>query len=127
MSEVREGLRYTSEHEWAKVEGENCRVGITDHAQEEMTEIVYSEVPVVGKTVRKGEPLGAVESVKTVADVYAPVSGQVVETNKEVEENPQLVNDSPYEKGWFALIRMTDQAELEDLMDADQYREFLGE
>ena len=127
MSEVREGLRYTREHEWAKAEGENCRVGITDHAQGEMTEIVYAEVPEVGRKVKKGEPLGAVESVKTVADVYAPVSGEVVEANKAVEANTQLINENPYDGGWIAVIRMSDPAELDDLMDASRYREFLGE
>lgn len=127
MSEIREGLLYTEEHEWAKVEGDRCRIGITDHAQNELTEVVYAEVPELGRKVRKGEPIGAVESVKTIAEVYAPVSGEIVESNSDLEESPQLVNESPYELGWFAVIKMEDQSELDSLMSADRYRSYIGE
>lgn len=125
MSEIREGLRYTREHEWLKVEGENARVGITAHAQNELTDIVFVEVPEVGRKVRKGETIGAVESVKTVADVYSPVSGEVVEANSELEDAPQLINESPYERGWMAVIRMSDPDEVDDLMDASEYEAYL--
>jgi len=125
MSEIREGLRYTREHEWLKVEGENARVGITAHAQNELTDIVFVEVPEVGRKVRKGETIGAVESVKTVADVYSPVSGEVVEANSELEDAPQMINESPYERGWMAVIRMSDPDEVDDLMDASEYEAYL--
>lgn len=127
MSEIREELLYTEEHEWVRVEGDRCRVGITDHAQNELTDIVYAEVPELGRKVRKGEPIGAVESIKTVAEVYAPVSGEIVESNSALEESPQLVNESPYELGWFAVIKIEDPSELDSLMSADRYRSYIGE
>lgn len=127
MSEIREELLYTEEHEWVRVEGDRCRVGITDHAQNELTDIVYAEVPELGRKVRKGEPIGAVESIKTVAEVYAPVSGEIVESNSALGESPQLVNESPYELGWFAVIKIEDPSELDSLMSADRYRSYIGE
>jgi glycine cleavage system H protein len=127
MSLVPDGLRYTKEHEWVKSEGGMARVGITDHAQHELTDIVFVELPKIGKKVRKGELLGVVESVKTVADVYSPVTGEVIEANSILDDNPQLINESPYEKGWFAIIRMDDPSETKLLMDADAYRKMLGE
>jgi glycine cleavage system H protein len=104
-----------------------ARVGITDHAQHELTDIVFVELPKIGKKVRKGELLGVVESVKTVADVYSPVTGEAIEANSILDDNPQLINESPYEKGWFAIIRMDDPSETKFLMDADAYRKMLGE
>jgi glycine cleavage system H protein len=127
MSLVPDGLRYTKEHEWVKSEGGMARVGITDHAQHELTDIVFVELPKIGKKVKKRELLGVVESVKTVADVYSPVSGEVIEANSILDDNPQLINESPYEKGWFAIIRMDDPSETKLLMDADAYRKMLGE
>lgn len=127
MSQVPDGLRYTKEHEWLKVEGENARVGITDHAQHELTEIVYAELPKVGKKVKRGEPLGVVESVKTVSDIYSPVSGEVVEVNKPLEDSPQWINESPYEKGWLAIVKMTDPGEVKGLMDAGAYKRSIEE
>jgi len=127
MSEVRDGLLYSEEHEWIKVEGDSGKVGITDHAQKEMNDILYAEVPMVGKKVKKGETIGAIESVKTVADVYSPVSGEIVEINSELEDSPQFINESPYEKGWFVVIRLEDEDELEELMDAEDYADFIGE
>lgn len=121
-SEVKDGLRYTEGDEWVKVEGDNARVGITDHAQHQLTEIVYVELPKVGKKVEQGDVLGQVESVKTVAAVYAPVSGEVVEVNSALEDATQLVNESPYEGGWFAVIRMDDPSAPERLLDAAAYR-----
>ncbi|HUV24298.1 MAG TPA: glycine cleavage system protein GcvH [Methanomassiliicoccales archaeon] len=127
MSEVRDGLLYSEEHEWIKVEGDSGKVGITDHAQKEMNDILYAEVPMVGKKVKKGETIGAIESVKTVADVYSPVSGEIVEINSELEDSPQFINESPYEKGWFVVIRLEDEDELEELMDTEDYADFIGE
>lgn len=127
MSLIPEELRYTKEHEWLKVEGGKARVGITDHAQAELTEIVYVELPKVGKKVRKGETLGVVESVKTVSDIYSPVSGEVVEVNSRLEEEPQLINESPYEKGWFALLKLADPSEVEGLLTPSAYKQHIGQ
>jgi len=127
MSLVPDGLRYTKDHEWVRSEGDKARVGITDHAQHELTDIVFVELPKVGKKVKQGETLGVVESVKTVADVYSPVSGVVTEVNLDLDENPQFLNESPYEKGWFALVVMDDSSELGLLMDGAAYRKALGE
>ncbi len=122
MSQVPDGLRYTKEHEWIKKEEANGRIGITDHAQDELTEIVFVELPKIGKKVTKGDALGVVESVKTVSDIYSPVSGEVIDANKALEDNPQLINQSPYEKGWFALIKLSEPSEIGGLMDAASYR-----
>ena len=125
MSEVRGGLRYTEDHEWVEVDGENGRIGVTDHVQTELGDILYAEVPEVGRKVKKGEVIGAVESMKTVADVYSPVTGEIVKVNPELEDSPQFINEGPYDQGWFTIIRIEDDSELEALMDADAYREFL--
>lgn len=122
---VKEGLKYSKDHEWVKVEGQKVRVGITDHAQHELTEVVFVELPKLGK-IKKGDVLGQVESVKTVGSIYAPVSGEVIEVNSELETATQLVNESPYEKGWFAVIKMDDPNETNGLMDAAGYKKFLG-
>ena len=122
-SEVRDDLKYTVNDEWAKAEGENVRVGITDHAQHQLTDIVFVELPKVGMKVRQGDVIGQVESVKTVAAINAPVSGEIVEVNEELEDAPQRFNESPYEDGWLAVIRMEDPSEYEGLLDAAGYRE----
>jgi len=127
ISQVPEGLRYTKEHEWVKQEGGNGRIGITDHAQDELTEIVFVELPKIGKKVKKGDALGVVESVKTVSDIYSPVSGEVVDANKALEDSPQLINQSPYEKGWFALIKLAEPSEVNGLMDASSYKKATGD
>lgn len=124
---VKDGLRYTIDHEWVKPEGANMRIGITDHAQLELTEIVYVELPKVGKSFQRGEVLGQVESVKTVASIYAPMSGEVVEVNSELEDNTQFINESPYDQGWFAVIKVDDPSAFEGLMDAAAYRKVLNE
>lgn len=125
-SVVKDGLRYTADHEWISVEGGNARVGITDHAQNQLTEIVFIELPKQGKRVSKGDVLAQLESVKTVASVYAPVSGEVVEVNSVLEDQTQLINESPYESGWLAVIKMDDRSTADALMDADAYRKALG-
>jgi glycine cleavage system H protein len=127
MSQVPDGLRYTKEHEWVKREGADGRIGITDHAQGELTEIVFVELPKIGKKVKKGDALGVVESVKTVSDIYSPVSGEVIAANKTLEDNPQLINQSPYDKGWFALIKLAETSEIDGLMDAATYRKSTGD
>ena len=119
-----EELRYTREHEWARLEGDVVRVGITDFAQDALGDVVYVEVPEVGAEVRAGEPFGEVESTKSVSDVYAPVTGRVVERNEQLVDNPQLVNEDPYGQGWMISIEPDDRSELEALLDAGAYREF---
>ncbi len=125
-SVVKDGLKYTIDHEWVKEEGSNVRIGITDHAQLEMTEIVFVELPKVGKRYQRGEVIGQVESVKTVASIYTPVGGEVVEANQELENMTQFINESPYEKGWIAVIRVDDPSSLVGLMDAAAYRKVLN-
>jgi glycine cleavage system H protein len=127
MSLVPEDLHYTKDHEWVKSEGGMARVGITDHAQHELTDIVFVELPKIGKKVKQGEVLGVVESVKTVADVCSPVSGEVADVNSALDDNPQFMNESSYEKGWFAIIGMENPSEVGRLMDAAAYKKMLDE
>ena len=114
-------VRYTSEHEWIRVEGEESYVGITDYAQSELGEIVFIDVPTLGEVVAQGEVFGSVEAVKTVSDLNMPATGEVLEVNEELEAHPELVNEDPYGKGWMVRIRLTDPGELDSLMDAAAY------
>ncbi|WP_342432873.1 glycine cleavage system protein GcvH [Neobacillus sp. FSL H8-0543] len=114
-------LRYSEEHEWVKVEGEKVRVGITHFAQSELGDIVFVELPEVGDEVTADEPFGSVESVKTVSELYAPVSGKVVEVNEDLNDSPEFVNESPFEKAWMVVIELSDSSELDKLMTAEQY------
>jgi len=119
--EVLEGLHYTKDFEWVKVEGDKVRVGITDYAQKQLREIVYAELPSPGTTVKPNEPYGTVESVKAVSDLVAPVSGTVEETNTEVQSKPEVLNEDPYRKGWLLVIKPSNlQAELANLMNFSQ-------
>lgn len=127
MSEVRDGLRYSKDHEWVKVEGGNARVGISDHAQHQLTELAFIQLPKVGQKIAKGEVLGIVESVKNTADVYSPVSGVVVEVNAPLEDDPQVINKSPFDNGWIAVIKMDDPKQVKELMDASAYKKFASE
>ncbi|MDT2045004.1 glycine cleavage system protein H [Priestia aryabhattai] len=120
-------LRYSEEHEWVKNEGEVFRVGITHFAQSELGDIVFVELPEVGDKVEADEPFGSVESVKTVSELYAPISGEVVEVNEELSDNPEFVNESPYEKAWMVVIKPADSADVEKLMTAEQYDEMINE
>lgn len=120
-------LKYTKEHEWAKVEDGKVRMGITDFAQKQLGDIVYIELPKVGRVVKQLEAFITVESVKAASDVYAPISGQVVEVNSKLVDHPELVNQSPYERGWMALIQMSDPGELKNLLSAEQYERHVGE
>ncbi|AYV67676.1 glycine cleavage system protein H [Niallia circulans] len=124
---VPKDLRYSKEHEWVKVEGDNARVGITYFAQSELGDIVFVELPEVGDEVTANEPFGSVESVKTVSELYAPISGKVVEVNEELSDNPEFVNESPYEKAWMVVIEPSDKADIEELMSAEQYEEMTNE
>ncbi|MBS4213329.1 MULTISPECIES: glycine cleavage system protein GcvH [Neobacillus] len=118
-------LRYTEEHEWVKTEGSRVRVGITDFAQHELGDIVFVELPEVGDEINSGEPFGSVESVKTVSELYSPISGKVVEINEDLNDNPEYVNESPYEKAWMIVVEVSNSSELDDLMTAEQYEEMI--
>lgn len=120
-------LKYTKEHEWAKVEGKAVLIGITDYAQEELGDIVYVELPEVDEEIAKDESFGSVESVKTVSDVYAPVSGKILEVNKDLEEGPEVINSDPYGDGWLVRIEMSDPDELSKLLSAAEYAEYVRE
>ena len=117
-----DNIRYTSEHEWIRVEGNEAFVGITDYAQSELGEIVFIDVPTVGETVGQGEVFGSIEAVKTVSDLNMPVTGEVLEINEELDATPELVNNDPYGKGWIIRIAVKDAAELNNLMDAAAYQ-----
>jgi glycine cleavage system H protein len=119
--EYPEDLRYADNHEWARVEGTRVRMGISDYAQDALGDVVYVELPSVGASVTQGGACSEVESTKSVSDVYAPVSGTVVEVNSALEDTPELVNRDPYGEGWFAVIEATDPSELDALMDAAAY------
>lgn len=119
-------LRYSKEHEWVKGDGDTVTVGITDHAQHELTDIVFVELPKVGDKVESGKPMGVVESVKSVSDIICPVNGEVVEVNAELENSPELINKEPFDSGWICKIKLTDTAQLDSLMTADRYDELIG-
>lgn len=127
MSNIPAALRYTKDHEWAKMEGGRTRIGITDHAQQELTDVVYVELPRVGKVVKQGEPIGVVESVKAVSEIFAPLSGTVVEVNKVLEDRPEIVNKDPYGEGWIVVLETADASEPNGLMDAAGYRAHIGD
>jgi len=113
-AEVKEDLKYTDTHEWVRIKGDLAQIGITDHAQSELTDIVFVELPNMGKEIKKGEELCVVESVKSVSEIYAPVSGRITNVNKKLEETPEVINESPYEEGWIAEIEIKDKSELFD-------------
>lgn len=127
MSNVPNDLKYAKSHEWAKLEGENLvRVGITDFAQAELGDLVYIELPDVGRKVTAGEPCAVVESVKTASDLYSPASGEIAEINRTIPENPEAVNDDPY-AAWLFCVKARDPSELESLLSAEQYRSHIQE
>jgi len=121
MANVPADLKYAKSHEWVRVDGDVATVGITDHAQHELTDIVFCEVPSVSKVVKAGEACAVVESVKTASDIYSPVSGQVIESNKALADNPALVNEDAFGKGWFFKVKLSAPAELAALMTPEQY------
>ncbi|KAJ4757882.1 Glycine cleavage system H protein [Rhynchospora pubera] len=127
FSTVLKDLKYNDTHEWVKVDGDSATVGITDHAQDHLGDVVYVELPEVGSTVAQGANFGAVESVKATSDIISPVSGEIVEVNDELSNSPGLVNASPYENGWIIKVKLNDAAELDSLMDSDKYTKFCEE
>ena len=127
MSDIPGDLRYTEEHEWVRLEGDEVVVGITDHAQDALTGIVYVELPEVGASVSAGEVFGSVESVKSVSEIFAPLSGELSAVNEALEDAPELINDDPYGTGWIVRMRLEDNGVLGDLLDAAGYRALLGE
>lgn len=128
MSELRSELKYLSSHEWARVEEDGTvTIGITDHAQESLGDVVYVETPEVGSTVNVGEEAGVVESVKAASDIFSPLSGEVVAINEALEDAPETVNESPYDEGWFFRVKPSDLSELEDALDADGYKAAISE
>jgi glycine cleavage system H protein len=126
MSNIPSDLKYAKSHEWVSVNGDTATVGITDHAQHELTDVVFVELPEAGKKVKAGEACAVVESVKTASDIYSPLSGEVVESNKGVVDNPALVNSEPYAGGWFYKIKLSQRGELNNLLSADQYKAQIG-
>ena len=127
MTNVPSDLRYARTHEWVRVSGDTATVGITDHAQHELTDVVFVELPAVGRQVKAGEACAVVESVKTASDIYSPVSGQIVEVNQAAVDNPALVNSEPYGGGWFYKIKLSNPAELNALLSPDAYTAQIGQ
>jgi len=123
--DIPKDLKYTKEHEWAKEEGDTALLGITDFAQHSLGDVVFVELPEVGTQLKKGEAFGSVESVKAASDIYSPLSGEVIEINSELEDHPELLNESPYEKGWIIKIRVSDSGESAELMNEAKYAEFV--
>ena len=122
---VPEELRYSSDHEWVSRDGDVVRVGVTDYAQDALGDVVFVQVPTVGADVSAGDAFGEVESTKSVSDVYAPVSGTVVEVNEALADAPQTLNEDPYGEGWICSIRLSDPSQLDDLLDAEAYRKLI--
>lgn len=123
---IPEHLHYNSSHEWIRLDGNIATVGITDHAQAELTDVVFVEVPIAGRIVDMGDPIAVVESVKAASDIYAPLSGEVVESNPAVEADPSLVNTDPYGNGWIFRLKLKDVTSVSELMDASSYESFLS-
>ena len=126
MSDIRDDLKYTEGHEWLKIKGNAAQIGITDHAQSELTDIVFVELPEIGKEVKKGDELCVVESVKSVSEIYAPVSGKITKVNEKLEDSPETINESPYDEGWLVEIELADSSETNDLLDADSYKKTIS-
>jgi glycine cleavage system H protein len=126
MSTVPSDLKYAKSHEWVRVNGDTATVGITDHAQQELTDIVFVELPVAGRRVKAGEACAVVESVKTASDIYSPAGGEIVEVNTAVVDNPALVNSEPFAGGWFYKIKLSNPAELNALLSPDDYKKQIG-
>jgi len=127
MTNIPSDLRYARTHEWVRASGDTATVGITDHAQHELTDVVFVELPAVGGLVKAGEACAVVESVKTASDIYSPVSGQIVEVNQAAVDNPALVNSEPYGSGWFYKIKLSNPAELNNLLSPEAYAAHIGQ
>ncbi|MDA9242349.1 glycine cleavage system protein GcvH [Flavobacteriaceae bacterium] len=124
--EIKPELKYTKDHEWISIDGDNATIGITDYAQGELGDIVYVEIEALGEELDKEEIFGSVEAVKTVSDLFLPVSGEITELNEGLEDNPELINDDPYGEGWIIKMKISNQSELTDLLSADEYKELIG-
>ncbi len=124
--EIKADLKYTKDHEWISIDGDSATIGITDYAQGELGDIVYVEIESLGEQLDKEEIFGSVEAVKTVSDLFLPVSGEITEMNEGLEDNPELINDDPYGEGWIIKMKISDQNELGDLLSADAYKELIG-
>lgn len=124
---IPEGLKYTKDHEWCLVEGDVMTIGVTDFAQSELGDIVFVEVETEGETLDREEVFGSIEAVKTVSDLFMPVSGEITQFNDELEANPELVNSDPYGEGWMIKVKITDPAGLDDLMSAADYKDMIGQ
>jgi glycine cleavage system H protein len=122
---IPDSLKYTADHEWIKVDGDEATIGITEFAQKELGDIVFIEVETEGETLAIGDAFGTIEAVKTVSDMFMPVNGDVLEFNAELESNPEIVNKDPYGEGWIIKIKIADTAELDELIDADAYKELI--
>jgi glycine cleavage system H protein len=127
MTKVPDDLHYTKDHEWVRVEGKKATIGITDHAQHELTDIVFVELPKLGKVLKAHEKLGVVESVKSASEIYAPVSGKVIEVNDTLQDSPEAVNKDPYGRGWVATVEVSDLDEVKGLLNAAGYKKHIGE
>jgi glycine cleavage system H protein len=123
---VPDDLKYTSEHEWIRIEGDEAVVGVTDFAQEELGDVVFLEIETEGETLSRGDTFGTIEAVKTVSDLYMPLDGEVVEVNAALEDAPEMVNSKPYNEGWMIRIRISDPAQIDELLSADDYRALIG-
>ncbi len=124
---IPDDLKYTKEHEWVRIEGNVAVVGITDHAQSELGDIVYIDIPNDINTVRKDESFGTIEAVKTVADIFAPLSGKIISVNRSINDNPEVVNKDPYGAGWIIKIEFSNKEELDELLTAEQYKQLIGQ
>ena len=124
--EIKPELKYTKDHAWILVDGDQATIGITDYAQGELGDIVYVEIESIGDELQKEEIFGSVEAVKTVSDLFIPVSGEITEMNENLEDNPELINDDPYGEGWIIKMKINDSNELSDLLGADEYKELIG-
>ena len=122
---IPENLKYTKDHEWIKVDGNEVYVGITDYAQNELGDIVFVEIETEGEKLKKEEVFGTIEAVKTVSDIFMPISGEVQEVNSKLEDSPEIVNKDPYGEGWLIKVKLSDKSELDDLLDASAYKELI--
>jgi len=125
--EFPENLKYTEEHEWVQIEGDTALIGITDYAQSELGDVVFVELPEEGTELSSGAVFGTIEAVKTVSDLFAPITGEILEVNPDLTDQPELINQTPYGDGWMIKLRVSDPSELEGLFDAEHYREHIGE
>jgi len=124
--EIKSDLKYTKDHEWIKIEGNNATIGVTDYAQGELGDIVYVEIEALGDELNKEEIFGSVEAVKTVSDLFLPISGKITKMNENLEDNPELINDDPYGKGWIIKMEIKDVSEIEELLTAESYKGLIG-